>query len=494
VQIPLADLRHFVPDQTGRLTAPPWPLADPSKDFVRAVGPVRRRQRGGAPEWIGEDLYCDARRAVIFPPGRSLQHQASLAIHLSPQYRRFLATGRFKWPTAVARVDVGFLVRFRNPNGRVTSRTLPVPRDAALAAATVTMRIPPDNRLRMLLDAGGAFADRVRVVTTSLKNPPSDVNKWWVQAGCPLVLVEAPFARSFLKALDPPVDADAVMAKTRDATAFHHFSYLEYGHHRIPVWTLFCNPDLSAVKLRLLRIHLWRLHNEREVLKLVLAACIQGRLDPSQAALRDYLARQSASLRQPTREGLPQASLLSQAYALDSLVNANDIGLLSELLRDVSPGLEASVALLAKAASVAPGQVTIIAANGDVQVARNIENNDARQDIHPSGPVGAIISGNASVSGGNFQGSGVQNISVLDGVDLQRLASQLEQLAAALTQRASTPDQVAAAEQVKKAEGAAREGDMKAVWAHLKKVGQWALDIATQIGVGLAVAVIAAAI
>ncbi len=244
----------------------------------------------------------------------------------------------------------------------------------------------------------------------------------------------------------------------------------------------------------MLRIHLWRLHNEREVLKLVLAACIQGRLDPSQAALRDYLARQSASLRQTTREGLPQASLLSHAYALDSLVNASEIGVLSALLSDVSPGLAASVAPLTKDTSSAPGQVIIITTKGDVQVAQNIENNNASQDIHPAGPVGAIIGGNASVSGGNFQGSGVQNIGILDRVDLTQLATELQQLAAALSREATTPEQQAAADEVKQAEQAAKSGDKNSVWTHLARAGKWALNVAVQIGVGVAVAVLTAAV
>jgi hypothetical protein len=143
VQIPLADLRHFVSEPTGRLLVPPWPLADPSKHFVRAVGPIRERRRGGVSEWIGESLYCDARHAVVFPKRGMLEHAGYKSAYLTPLYRRFLAFGRAQWPGTVARLDIGFKVSGLDDNGRVTGRILPTPGQAAFAAATVILRVPP---------------------------------------------------------------------------------------------------------------------------------------------------------------------------------------------------------------------------------------------------------------------------------------------------------------------------------------------------------------
>jgi hypothetical protein len=261
----------------------------------------------------------------------------------------------------------------------------------------------------------------------------------------------------------------------------------------VPVWTLFYNDTIPPESLRLLRIHLWRLHNEREVLRLVLAACIQQRLDPSQQALRDYLARQSSTLRQPKREGFSQAGLLFHAYALDELVNADSIGTLEEILRDVSRGLAASVLPLAQAAQT-PTHALHITINGGIQVADKIENNDYSQKNETHGPVGAIIGGQAKVEGGNFQGIGTQNIQVLDNVDMAQLADELQRLATELEKRASTPEQKAEVEQVKAAGTAAQQSDKKSVWEHLAKVGKWVLNIAVQVGVGVAAAVIDAAI
>jgi len=494
VQIPLADLRLFVSEPTGRLIVPSWPLADPSKHFVRSVGPVRRRKRGGVAGWIGESLYCDARHGLVFPDHGGLQHQLFQLVNLTPLYRRFVATGRGKWPSAVARVDLGFKVNGRNTNGKVTGRFLPLPKQAALAAATVMLRIPPDHRSRPLLSAGGTIAERVRTVTTSLTDAPIRSRSWWVQAGCPLVLVEAPFKPEWLPLLDPPMDMSTPAPEDNDALALHHFSHLDYQGIRLPVWTLFYSQAVSAESLRDLRIHLWRLHSEREILKLVLASCLQGRLDPSQPVLRDYLERQSRSLCQATRDKLPQTEILSHAYAIDALVNAEELAELNEILCDVSPGLAASVRGTTRISADAPAQaIYIMNYGGGVQVAGTMDNRDYSQHVD-GGNVGAVISGQASVSGGNFQGSGTQNIQILDNVDMSRLSEELARLVAELSQKADAPEQHADIEIVRAAMNAASQGDKKSVWSHLKRVGKWVLDNATQIGVTVAAAVIAAAI
>lgn len=493
MQIPIADMRHFVTEETGRLTLPPWPLADPARHFVRAVGPVRRRRRGGVPEWVGESLYCDARHALVFAGHGALRHQLSDQVHLTPLYRRFVATGRVKWSGAVARIDVGFRVSGRNANGRLTGRRLPLPGQAALAAATVETRIPPKDKSRSVVAAGGLIAERIRQVTTSLTAPPVHDRSWWVQSGAPLVLVEAPFTPEWLALLKPPMDVTTPSPGNNDALALHHFSHIEYQGGIIPVWTLFYSETISSETLRLLRIHLWRLHNEHEVLRLVLAACIQGQLDPAQPTLRDYLARQSSALRQPTREGFPQSDILSRAYAIDNLVNGDYIEELNTILSDVSPGLAASVQPLIKNNESTPAQALYITNYGEVKVVENTDNRDFSQKIEDSS-VGAVIGGQASVSGGNFQGSGTQNIQILDNIDMSKLSDELARLVTELSQKAATPDQRADVELVRGAVDAARQGDKKSVWGYLKRVGEWVLDNATQIGVGVAAAVIAAAI
>ena len=366
VQIPLADLRYFVGEPKARLSVPAWPLADPTKNFIRGVGSVRERRLGGVPEWIGESLYCDARHALVFPPDRgTVVHEGSPIAHLTPLYRRFVAFGQAQWGGAVARMDVGFKVRGRYTTGKPTGRILPIPEVAALAAATVKLKLPPDDRLRTLLTSGDAIADKLRTVTTSLVDPPASVNRWWVRAGIPLVLIEAPFTERFIASLDPPTELGIASPEAHDSLALQHFSHVEYQGQRAPVWTLFYSSNIPTEQLRQLRIHLWRLHNEREVLRLVLNACLQKQVEPAQPALRDYLARQSASLRRAKRHGLPQADLLSQAYALDARENASEISLLSQILSDVNRGMAKSVVLMSTSTESASPPAPAVYINKD---------------------------------------------------------------------------------------------------------------------------------
>ena len=97
------------------------------------------------------------------------------------------------------------------------------------------------------------------------------------------------------------------------------------------------------------------------------------------------------------------------------------------------------------------------------------------------------------VVGGNVSGS-VHNIQASESpqtaVDLVQLANELTKLREAMGQAAKTTDQYIATGEVAKAEKAAQDEQLPQVLEHLRLAGQWALDIATQVGVPVAVAVI----
>jgi hypothetical protein len=286
-------------------------------------------------------------------------------------------------------------------------------------------------------------------------------------------MIEAPFTRRFLASLNPAVNVREATATNHAAEIFQHFSYIQVEQYRVPVWTLFYGRDVSREKLRLMRIHLWRIHNEREVLKVVLSECIQHHLDPSHPALRDYLARQSATLRQSQKEGFPQASLLSHAYALDELVHRTEITELGGILRDVSPGLAASVLPLTASSSESPPSPVFITVNGNLQVA-------------------GTIGGHASVTDSSFRGNETQVVQTLHHADLDRLADELSSLTAALNRGSPGQDQQADIKRVRQAEKAARRGRKRAVLRHLARTGKWVQEVAAQVGAELVVAVIKA--
>jgi hypothetical protein len=96
---PFTDLRTFYLDRGGRAHRPQWPIPrvkepNRSADFVRGMGAVARRPRGGVTGMVGEDILCDATGAVVFTEGMSA--------HLQIRFRRFFYDGVMS-----ARLSVG---------------------------------------------------------------------------------------------------------------------------------------------------------------------------------------------------------------------------------------------------------------------------------------------------------------------------------------------------------------------------------------------------
>ncbi|MCI5180738.1 MAG: hypothetical protein D3911_15760 [Candidatus Electrothrix sp. AW3_4] len=85
-----------------------------------------------------------------------------------------------------------------------------------------------------------------------------------------------------------------------------------------------------------------------------------------------------------------------------------------------------------------------------------------------------------NISGGQVGAIGKSAIST--GNTFQQIINDLSRLHDEMQRTASTPEQQAAAQDVAKAEQAARQKDEPTMRQHLKSAGQWALDCAQQIG------------
>ncbi|WPD24013.1 MAG: pentapeptide repeat-containing protein [Candidatus Electrothrix scaldis] len=85
-----------------------------------------------------------------------------------------------------------------------------------------------------------------------------------------------------------------------------------------------------------------------------------------------------------------------------------------------------------------------------------------------------------NISGGQVGAVGKSAIST--GNTFQQIVTDLSRLHEEMQRTASTPEQQAAAQDVAKAEQAARQEDESTMRQHLKSAGQWALDCAQQIG------------
>lgn len=301
---PIADLRPLLPDRdVARLLRPLWPTPTARRDFVRSSGAVKPRLQGGADEWAGEDNFADASLALRLP--NQLRHQAvgqaQAASTIGHVFRRFYCSG------IVGRYEVGFRVT------RHSSAPLSPTETAQWLAATTTLpvRLRRQTHTQPLLKAGSDLAQQFLNASTDRK-AASQPEAWWVAAGEPALLVEYRGEDG----LSPLPHARVVSSARVGAEVLHH-AWLEIEGQRLSTWLLRRDdPAIQADELRKLRIHLVRLHCERECLRLVLEAAMQQRLGqtvPQADELDDYLDQSLPLVTRPVSHGVEQSQLIEVA-------------------------------------------------------------------------------------------------------------------------------------------------------------------------------------
>jgi hypothetical protein len=112
-------------------------------------------------------------------------------------------------------------------------------------------------------------------------------------------------------------------------------------------------------------------------------------------------------------------------------------------------------------------------------------------NIGKIGQAGAVGSG-STVSDFTLNQVNVEN--TMADVDMRKLAEQLEILIEKLKEAASDPEQYSALSEVSHAAQAARAQDKAGTLQHLKKAGAWVLNIASNVGVPLAVSALKGAL
>ncbi|MDQ5823211.1 MAG: hypothetical protein M3441_03245 [Chloroflexota bacterium] len=94
------------------------------------------------------------------------------------------------------------------------------------------------------------------------------------------------------------------------------------------------------------------------------------------------------------------------------------------------------------------------------------------------GNVQGVVGDHSHADNSNF----VQYAGDVHQLDLVALAPELEDLRQEMLKRATATEQIAAAQQVQTAQVEAQKGNASKVLEALKGAGQWALDVATDIG------------
>jgi hypothetical protein len=342
LQFPFADLRGFIGPSADRLKRPGWPLASPESDFVRSVGLVRQRSRGGDVEWAGEEMYCDAHSSFRFPNRLRAQILGSAPTTgvATRAMRRFYSNG------TMSRIEVGLRVDIEGDRAAVTPEStirliqscveIPILTNGHASRGLSSALAKPQNRggATPLIQAGAALARLLVKATSKRRNGVTqNPQSWWVVSGAPTILVENllpltaantpanPTAAILSQTGKPPHSTQLHSADSLGVAISH--GWLQFGPTRCSTWFVSANAE-SYDALRRVRIHLLRLHAERECLRKVLLSVNDGTLALSASqdvsdAIQDYLNDTLQVIQRPKRAGLSQSPMFDVAReALDS--------------------------------------------------------------------------------------------------------------------------------------------------------------------------------
>jgi hypothetical protein len=323
VQFPFAEARPFLPTPSHRLERPVWPIPEPGKDFVRKFGPVIRRERGGVENWPGEGIYCRATRAVRFDGSIDafLKSHRWLGGEFGCAFRRFLYDG-----LAVARVEIGLGQRElrAGPSPKRADQWLVILRDVIDLAVRIPSATDRGEKCR-LIDAPEPLATAYLQSTTQIftrQRKPTE--PWWFSPGLPLVLVAY---REMQGGQLPPTARPVDLGFEADVRL--HYLRPSFSGKDVGVWLLGAGPTADPDVLRRLRLHLFRLHAERDCLKQIFRLITVGKLKvevetDGTGRLQQYFVEAFAVLNKQQRFGLPQSDMLKATQEFEDVVDPGE--------------------------------------------------------------------------------------------------------------------------------------------------------------------------
>ena len=279
IQFPIVDLRSFAPQRELRLPVPGWPRPLVNEEFVRSVGQIRQRRRGGLEGWVGDEFYCDARRAIKL----DLSKSRDLRIAFRRFYFDGAIVGRFEIGLALeestrepSSVDLVALVRrILNLEAQIRSPGRPSKRFRLIAIAKPLARLYASASSKHR----GWLAARLR----------SRSYDHLVIGGNPSLFIET-----------SPIDLDqvnmpcgAIQSSAESNFRVFHWT-TEIDGTPLPVWITEPPQCLETSSARKLRVYLIRLHAEHQAFLRILKAVRTGMVRPrvgtvSSEALQQYL-------------------------------------------------------------------------------------------------------------------------------------------------------------------------------------------------------------
>jgi hypothetical protein len=322
-QFPLADVRPFLREESRSV---PSPAA-----FVRRAGTRSSRRGGGTLEWPADTRYWRAHSTVRYADSLD---QRSFGAGRKAGFRG--AFRRLYWDKTMlpsARLELGIA---NTGGGRARSRRpMTAPAFGAAEGRTIVrdflempVAIASHGVLgKHSLNSGAEPLARLLLEsTTRFKGADGfQPQGWWVRPGKPMFMVEYGFSEQG----EPPAQARLV---AEESSVTLHFLREEIDGRSLPVWWLGVHDAPWNPEIRLLRLHLLRIHAELQTLLSVLELiadvdrCEDFAADGPRSSVFDaYLRKAVGLLSREAHYGFETADVLESAYGYHDEIAAGDL-------------------------------------------------------------------------------------------------------------------------------------------------------------------------
>lgn len=425
ITFPLLDARGFIDTPTGRVASPNWPSPRVYQDFLRHYGVVKERTRGGVREWPGEEVYCDARKALRFGPRFQFLPTFGLTCVRQCAFRRFFSDG------VTCHFDVGISLRG-------CKKPLPEPELLRVVVDTCTLPVTLFGQSKTvvpLISADRSIAQQYLIATTT--RAVTAPERWWVIAAPPVIVVE--YSHGDIASL--PSHHTPIKHSLGSGLHLAHCR-VEMRGRRVGMWLLGTDKTVSADVLRRLRVLLLRAHADRETVKEALRLVGSKRLTlrpPVESVqhapterLQLFLTGALSRLGKERRDGFPQSALLDAAQDFEDTVNEGERESLLQQLRPLRRNLYRTIQEYTSPQTPATAGIHVIGDNAQIHI--STEQNESKSMTNQSIHFGdhAVVSGDITqVAAERIQGSfnRIKNSNASDAIK-----QQLESLSSAVAE------------------------------------------------------------
>ncbi|MCH8247767.1 MAG: hypothetical protein IH951_15370 [Bacteroidetes bacterium] len=370
IQFPLCDIRSFVGSDTSRLNLPAWPNAVPGREFIRSSGIIKHRTRGGLDSCAGEEIYCKAWRALRFQPNFYRQSLGNLgtSLVLICAFRRYLSDG-----IAVSRVELGLTVKERESSEFVFPFYQNDCLDFIQGLLALSVKIPLEKSNFAnceLINCNKYLAIHyLKSTTRRTAGILAHTQGWWLTPGNPLVIIEYEYDE--IEQL--PKYSQSVKSKYLLPDALHYCK-VELAHKRLTVW--FLRREHNDLDLtRRIRLHLFRLHAERECLKQIVRLVVQGKLNPrprseSSDRLQEYFKDQKGLLSKKTLYGLEPSKIFEESQRFENIVTPGERATLLTTLSHIRKNYLNSLEKYTRSRDARDGRVYVYGNHAKIYIAK----------------------------------------------------------------------------------------------------------------------------